>query len=573
MLPQMNQRPQLRFGAWRWVVIVAAALLCATGAGSDTGSSPGSQAATPRSADSDSAPLIDELSPDRVVIVPIEGTISNVTYHSIKRRVEEAVEEGADLIVFEMDTPGGAVIAALDICTFIKNMKVDRMAWVNPDAYSAGAMIAIACPQIVMAPRSRIGDAAPIMISPQGAEPLPATERSKIESPVLEEFRESAQRHGYPEALCEAMVRLSPAIYMIVNEQTVVSRFVFEDELDQYGLSPDDLPIEGVRDTDDDEDESTSLLDRLRRLGGGAGDDAESDWAIVKKVLDENQLLTLNQDEAVEYGFAVEKVSSDRELAEFLNTDLQNIRRAQTTLSERVTSWLTSPGVMGILFMLFLLGAYMEMQTPGLGLAGGVAVVCLAIVLGAPMLAGLANWVEIGIIIVGFALLMVEVFITPGFGVPGFLGLMLIFGGMVLTFVPEEPGPNFIPRLPQTWTALRTGLMTMSISILMSFVGFYFITRYFGRLPILNRLILGDEQHAANQPALAGAPQAAEPGGADSLRIGEVGEVVAGLHPIGRAQFRQNQIADVVSHGGWIEAGNKVRIVEIHGNRIVVEEA
>jgi membrane-bound serine protease (ClpP class) len=93
--------------------------------------------------------------------------------------------------------------------------------------------------------------------------------------------------------------------------------------------------------------------------------------------------------------------------------------RQQPNWSEDLVAWLTSPFVRGILSIILLMALYSEMQAPGLGLAGGVALLAAAILFGAPYLTGLAEAWEIIIVVVGLALLAVEIFFIPGFGVAG----------------------------------------------------------------------------------------------------------------------------------------------------------
>ena len=119
-----------------------------------------------------------------VAVIKIRGLIYGFTLHSLQQSVEHARQNGASLIVLELDTPGGVVTSALKISKYIKSMQVPTVAWVNPEAYSAGIMIAAACNRMVMAPASAAGDCAPIV---PGAN-LSPTERAKALSPILEEF-------------------------------------------------------------------------------------------------------------------------------------------------------------------------------------------------------------------------------------------------------------------------------------------------------------------------------------------------------------------------------------------------
>ena len=131
-----------------------------------------------------------------VAIITIEGEVDSITASSFKRRLFEASD--ADAIVIELNTPGGGLLPTLQICYEIKNnAPPNTVAWIHPHAFSAGTIIALSCREIIAANNSTFGDAAPI--SAMG--PIPATERAKIESPILAEVVDSARRNHYDEHL------------------------------------------------------------------------------------------------------------------------------------------------------------------------------------------------------------------------------------------------------------------------------------------------------------------------------------------------------------------------------------
>ena len=511
-------------------------------------------------------------SAERLVhILPIRSPhgIDGITVRRLERTVTDAVDAGTEVIVFDLDTPGGAVGAAIDICKLIKKQDVETVAWVNSEAISAGAMISVACDRIVMTPRSKIGDCAPIMIGPEGLQTLGETERAKIDSYILAEFTESARLNNYPQVLCEAMVTLGPAIYQISHTTTNEVKYVYADELNRYGLSEDVSLVEEAKSDEAKSDEGDQAEAQSKPAKGA--------WKLGERVLRARKLLTMDREQAVRYGFAAAVVADEAELAEYLGTSVGQVKRIVPTWSEHLAKLLTHPAVRGLLIIVFLMGLYAEMQAPGIGLPGTVAVIALIIMVGAPYVAGLASWGEILMIVIGLVLLVVEIFVLPGFGVPGIMGLMLLFAGLVLTFAPSEPGrspglPGLpgLPQLPQTWTALGHGFLTVFISMCVAVAGFYFLSKYFGTIPVLNRLILtgasGDGAEKV-KPVSVQTPGYAAP----LVSVGAEGVVVTGLRPVGRAEFN-NQIVDVVTEGDWIEVGAAVRVRQVQGNRIVIEE-
>ena len=104
---------------------------------------------------------------DTVAVLSVRKEIDLITLRSLERRLDEAIAAGADAIVIELDTPGGRADAMLDICHLLKtDAPANTVAWIHPKAYSAGAVIALACREIVVSPNSVMGDAAVIAALP-----------------------------------------------------------------------------------------------------------------------------------------------------------------------------------------------------------------------------------------------------------------------------------------------------------------------------------------------------------------------------------------------------------------------
>src|SRR5437867_10692464 len=148
------------------------------------------------------------------VVITVDGPIDDYTRDKMFRRFAQARALGAGTVVLQIDTYGGLVTAGLDMSRFLKAQNdLHVIAYVHDKAISAGAMIALACDEIVMSPSATIGDAAPISVAPTGQmQGLGAAERAKAESPILADFRESAERNGYSPLLAEAMVAVGRVV-------------------------------------------------------------------------------------------------------------------------------------------------------------------------------------------------------------------------------------------------------------------------------------------------------------------------------------------------------------------------
>lgn len=167
---------------------------------------------------------------DRVAIITIEGAIDGITAMSVRRRIQEAEAGGYDAMVFEIDSPGGGVGAVLDITNTIKSSTItNTIAWVNPDAYSGGAIIALACHEMVSSSPASMGDAFPVIMTAVkqgnqtrgGLRGLTADERTKLLPPLLADVTDSARRNGYDEYLVQAIVIDGIELWQIEDTRTL----------------------------------------------------------------------------------------------------------------------------------------------------------------------------------------------------------------------------------------------------------------------------------------------------------------------------------------------------------------
>ena len=495
------------------------------------------------------------------VLIPITGDINDVTTESLQRRVDAAIERGARLVVFELNTPGGYVTSALDICDHIKNLtQVKTVAWVHSQAYSAGSMIAVACDEIVMASASTLGDCGVILGTPMGPQAVPEELKAKAESPVLEQFRDSAARRGYDRLLAESFVRFGREVWWLENTETGKREFV-DDATKRQRLGESEGGV------------AKSLLDRA--FAGSVK--PAGPWKLVETYIDpltgketpfdqpvvrEKELLTLSQSRAYALGFCKAIVSDEPDLVERYGLT-GPLERIDFTWSENLVSWLTSMPVRGFLLVLILLGAYVEFNTPGVGVAGLVALIGLAIFVGAPYLTGLANVWEIVVLLLGVALILVEIFVIPGFGVAGISGLVLVLVGLLATFIPEEPGrtfPLYWPSMPSALEGLKLGVITLASAMAVSVVGMVLFSRYLPQMPYLHRLV------PENPTPVTVAPEDPYQGMA---QVGDLGTCETALRPAGKAKFG-GVLVDVVTEGEFVDPGSEVEVVHRLGNHVVV---
>lgn len=438
-----------------------------------------------------------------VYVIPVHGMIEPALLYVMRRGVAEAERNQAAAIVLSMDTLGGRLDAATEIVRLMQRVRVPTYTFVEKNAISAGAIIALSTDKIFMAPGSVIGDAMPIMMSPTGgAQEMPEAIEEKTVSAVAALIRAAAQESGHDPQLAEAMVRreleykigdevISPAGQLLTLTNVEAEREVGPPEARRKLLSA------GTRDTLD------AMLD-AEGLGG-------------------------------------------------LDT-----RTLEVTSAERIARFIAALAPM--LLMAGLLGLYIEFKTPGFGLPGLLGVLALALFFWGHHIAGLAGMEELVIFLVGLGLILIEIFVLPGFGFPGVLGIMLVVWSLLSAMMHRLPGGSWLPSLPE----LQLPVFKLALAIVMSGVAALLLGRFLPKTPLYGHLVL-------KQATSTGQGYSAGPAGNAAL-LGALGRAATALRP-GGAMLLEDRRIDVVTRGEFVEADAPVRVVEVHGNRVVVEPA
>jgi membrane-bound serine protease (ClpP class) len=221
--------------------------------------------------------------------------------------------------------------------------------------------------------------------------------------------------------------------------------------------------------------------------------------------------------------------------------------------------------VTALLLIIGLVGIAYEMSAPGVGIGGLTAGLCFALFFWARFLGGTSGWLEVVLFASGIVFLAMEIFVIPGFGITGILGIGLMLTGIVLAS-QDFTLPTTNAELGRTASAT----LTTTLSALGGFVVCALMLRHMQSIPVLNRLMLQPpvgEQTAT--PMIDGKPL---PSQISAVLVGDWGQATTMLRPGGKAQFG-DQIVDVVADGAFIQPGVQVRVIELQGTRIVVEAA
>lgn len=474
----------------------------------------------------------------KAVVITVSGMIDDGLYSSIKRRSAEAMSAGADYLIFEINTYGGLVKSADDISKYLildLSGKVHTVAYVTTQAISAGAMISVSCQDIIMKRHTTIGDCAPIEMGGK----LEGVEREKIESFIRAIFKRAAEANNYPPVLLEAMVSRHLRVYSARNIDT--GKFEF--------FEAQKLPAD-----------SNNFVPGSKEL-----------------VVSENEILTLTAKKASEYGIARAVVSDVNGVLSFLETR-DNVRftgrlqRLDLNWSEQLVRLLNHPTFTSLLFMAGLLGIYLELKTPGLGLPGLVAVICFGLLFGSKYLVGLATWWEIAVFVLGLVLMFLEVFVIPGFGIAGVAGIFCILIGLFAMLIPNRPDELPWPRYDfgdVQWHMLDSGVWALCLG----FAGFailaYILAKFLPKIVLFRGLVLPPPKAGARMAVDLTSPLQAR---VKTVSVGDEGISLSKLRPAGQVRF-VDAVVDVVAEGVFIDKGRQVVITEIHGNRVVVKKS
>lgn len=277
----------------------------------------------------------------------------------------------------------------------------------------------------------------------------------------------------------------------------------------------------------------------------------------------EGNILTLTDRQAAkEYGDppkpllssgTVESLDALLELLGFAGAQRIEI---QPTGAEKLGIWINT--IAPLLLIIGIIGLYIEFKTPGFGLPGIVGIVAFAIYFLGGYVAGLsgAGWVVV--FVVGVVLVALELFVFPGTFIAGIIGACLMLVALVMGMVDMYPGAPLLPTLPD----LQVPLRDLSVAIIVSLVIVVMLSPFFLKTPFFRQLV---SQTASGVSSVAAWEAQQE------ARVGQTGVAISQLYPGGKARFGE-QLLDVVTRGEMVEKGRTVKIVGHNGPNAVVEE-
>ncbi len=404
-----------------------------------------------------------------VYVIPIEREVERGLEAFLSRTTSEAIEAGADHIIFEIDTPGGRVDSAGQIGSLIQSLDIPTTAYIVNEALSAGSYIALFSDTIYFNPHATMGASGVINSDGTAAD-------EKAQSAWLAQMRSAAESTGRDPLYAAAMADSSI-------------------DLPEYGAP-------------------------------------------------EGKFLTLGPSDAIEVGYSDGTVNDRVELLYELELSEAAIVETDPSVAEEVARFLTNPIVIPILLSVASLGLIVELYSPGFGVPGIMGIVSLLLFFYGHIIAGLAGMEAIVLLLLGIILIAAEFFV-PG-GILGSLGIGAIIGSLFMS-------------------GYDLGHMSMSIGIafLVTLVAAVILFRRIGMdKGIFRHIILKDS--TTTEQGYVSAVNRLE-------LLGLEGVALTPLRPSGIGLF-DNERIDVVSEGGFINKDKIIKVVKVEGVRVVVKE-
>lgn len=267
------------------------------------------------------------------------------------------------------------------------------------------------------------------------------------------------------------------------------------------------------------------------------------------------QLLSLTTEEAVRLGYCDAVASRMEDAITKLGYGGATVIRTEFSWGESLVRFLTTPVMSSILIMLGLGGIFYSVKTGHVGMMSGLGVISISLFFGAQYLADLATFVEVLMFVAGIALLVLEIFVIPGFGVAGISGAVLIVASLFLSLVSNL---NILSS-----DSITAPLYTLAASFIGLTILVVLMFRYLPKSSAFNRFILTTAQ--TSTAGYVSAPDYAE-------LLGFQGAALTTLRPAGVAQIGADRY-DVITEGEYIPAGESVTVVHVEGRKIVVRKA
>lgn len=430
----------------------------------------------------------------------IKQDITKATWRQTQQAFDAADSLGADVFLIHMNTYGGTVLDADSIRTKILQSEIPVYVFIDNNAASAGALISIACDSIYMRSGGSMGAATVVN---QTGQAMP----DKYQSYMRSTMRSTAEAHGK-----DTIITGNDTIYQWRRDPRIAE----------------------------------AMVDPSVYIAG---------------IIDTGKVLTFTPTEAIENGYCEGIAENIPEVLRKVGIEDYKIVEYEPTFIERIIGFLVHPMISGLLIMAIIGGIYFEMQSPGIGFPLGVAILA-AVAYFAPLyLEGLAEHWEILVFVIGVILVVVEIFVIPGFGVAGISGIVLMFVSLVLSLINNV---NF------DFEGVETGDIGVAVTtVVLGVFGGFVLSLYLGNKVFTSKTGMFRNMSLKSVQNVSDGFVCVETG-MFALK-GKTGISKTVLRPGGKI-FIEGEVYDAVANSGFIDKDVNIVVTKVEATQLYVDK-
>ena len=445
----------------------------------------------------------------KIVVVPVRGEINNANWYIFRRGVKKALADRADALVLDIDTPGGDLAVTLDYISALQKFPGKTLAFVNPDAISAGAYISGATQKIFFAPDGKIGAAA--VVSGNG-EDVDKTMKMKIDS--------------YLAALTKTFSKENP-------RRADVLRAMFD-------------------------------ADYVLKIDGEVLKDRNGD-----PVKPAGTLLTLTAEEAMRpvgtpaaplFGAGIYENIDAMLAAEFAGTPY-SVEKIEPVGLERLAQ-LAAP-FLPVLLGLGMLLIFIEIKSPGFGVPGISGIALIGLYFALQHAAGLAGYEGVLLFFAGVALILIEIFLVPGVFVFAVAGIACIIGSIFWSGIDIWQLPD--GSYDFDWEMLSTPLEHLGLTVVTIFAATLLAWKLLPAKWFRDKIVLQNKIGEFEDTRVQGARSRSE----NLPEVGATGTALTDFRPLGIVEIDGHQF-EASAESGAIQRGNDIAVVGFRDFELIV---
>ncbi|MCM1076820.1 MAG: nodulation protein NfeD [Bacteroides sp.] len=431
-----------------------------------------------------------------IYMLRLDDEIGSSTWRYTQQALDEARRLDSDMVIVHLNTYGGSVVHADSIRTALLNFPRPIVAFIDNNAASAGALIALACDSVFMRGSATMG--AVTVVNGTDGQAMP----DKYQSYMRAMMRATAESHGkYTDSTGVEQWRRDP----LIAEAMVDSR------------------VE------------------------------------VPNLIDSTRVLTFTADEAVKWHYADNKAESIGDVMNQLGYDKDSyvIEEYHPDWLDHLIGFFTNPAVQAILIMIIVGGIYMELHSPGVGFPSAAAIIAAVLYFLPLYISGIASSWIILLFVLGVMLIVLEIFVIPGFGITGIAGISCICAAIILGLIEHYTFSLTHLNADAIWSSMVIFLFGTALAI----IAIWYLTSSHGPKWVRRHTeLLLTQQVKDGYIGVDMSP---------THYIGQTGSAITDMRPAGKVEVN-GQILDAVAMQGFIHAGSLVKVMKYENAQIYV---